>query len=526
MANIYRTLLREIEADGFQVLHQRTSLTPVRKLWIAARTHLRGALRAVRRIAVIGAGWAGLAAAVAACEAGQAVTLFEMAGHAGGRARSVEAGAKAPGSGSGNRLQAMGDAPGGYRLDNGQHILIGAYQDTLALMRRVGVSPEDVLHREPLAVVYPDGSGLCLPAGPAVPAFVRGVLRWRALPLKDRLGLLAVAARWRLQGFRCPPGTTVAELARHCPASAYTLLLEPLCVAALNTPAAEASGQVLLTVLRDALFGPPGASDLLLPKAPLDELLPTAALAWLARQGAHIELGHRVQELERAGNGWLVDGVAFDQVVLAASASEAARLLAPHAPGWAAQAAAFEYQPIITVWLQATGALWPRAMLALKAGPDAPAQFGFDLGALGGPPGLHALVVSGAAPWVALGLEATAQAVEQQLQQAFAGRHGWPSQVQRVAVRAEKRATFACVPGLVAPRCQPAARPAGGRRLCAGPLPRHARRRRPLGPGRSCRRGRHRRLVQALTKTQRNGGENGQKRASFDFILTRALFAM
>jgi 15-cis-phytoene synthase len=42
MANIYRTLLREIEAEGFQVLHQRTSLTPLRKLWIAARTHLRG----------------------------------------------------------------------------------------------------------------------------------------------------------------------------------------------------------------------------------------------------------------------------------------------------------------------------------------------------------------------------------------------------------------------------------------------------------------------------------------------------
>jgi phytoene synthase len=42
MANIYRTLLREIEDQGFQVLHQRTSLTPLRKLWIAARTHLRG----------------------------------------------------------------------------------------------------------------------------------------------------------------------------------------------------------------------------------------------------------------------------------------------------------------------------------------------------------------------------------------------------------------------------------------------------------------------------------------------------
>jgi 15-cis-phytoene synthase len=42
MANIYRTLLREIESQNFQVLHQRTSLTPLRKLWIATRTHLRG----------------------------------------------------------------------------------------------------------------------------------------------------------------------------------------------------------------------------------------------------------------------------------------------------------------------------------------------------------------------------------------------------------------------------------------------------------------------------------------------------
>jgi phytoene synthase len=42
MANIYRTLLREIEAGGFQVLHQRTSLTPLRKLWIAMRTNWRG----------------------------------------------------------------------------------------------------------------------------------------------------------------------------------------------------------------------------------------------------------------------------------------------------------------------------------------------------------------------------------------------------------------------------------------------------------------------------------------------------
>ena len=49
MANIYRTLLREIEADDFQVLHQRISLTPLRKLWIAMRTTGAGAEPAWRR---------------------------------------------------------------------------------------------------------------------------------------------------------------------------------------------------------------------------------------------------------------------------------------------------------------------------------------------------------------------------------------------------------------------------------------------------------------------------------------------
>ena len=92
MANIYRTLLREIEADDFQVLHQRTSLTPLRKLWIAMKHELGGALswRPGAALAVIGAGWAGLAGAVEATRGRPfAVTLFEMAPQPGGRAREA-----------------------------------------------------------------------------------------------------------------------------------------------------------------------------------------------------------------------------------------------------------------------------------------------------------------------------------------------------------------------------------------------------------------------------------------------------
>ena len=111
-------------------------------------------------------------------------------------------------------------------------------------------------------------------------------------------------------------------------------LIDPLSVAALNTPADQASAQVLLTVLRDALFGGSGSADLLLPRVPLSELLPAPAAAWLATAGPELHWGHRVQTLVPDGPGWQVDGQAFDRVVLAATATEAARLTQTLAPAW------------------------------------------------------------------------------------------------------------------------------------------------------------------------------------------------
>ena len=406
-----------------------------------------------RRVAVIGAGWAGLAAAVRACASGAEVTVFEMAAQPGGRARSL--------------------GPAGQRLDNGQHILIGAYRDTLALMRQVGVDPDRLLLRTPLSVVYPDGSGLRLPAGPPALAFVRGVLAWRQHAWRERLGLLAWAWRWRRQGFRCAADWTVADLCATAPPGLTRDFLEPLCVAALNTPAHQASAQVLLTVLRDALFTGPGSADLLLPRVPLSDLLPDPAWVWLAAQGARLHLGHRVQAIAPDGSGWQVDGQPHDHVVLAAPAAESARLVAPWHPNWAALATGPVFQAIVTIWLKAPGARWPAPMLALQSGPDAPAQFGFDLGALQGLADTFALVVSGASHWVEQGLPACAQAVQAQLTQAFSGRPGWPeaSQVSLLSVRAEKRATFACTPGLQRPPAKVLPGLAAAGDHVAGPYP-------------------------------------------------------
>ena len=412
----------------------------------------------VHRLAVVGAGWAGLSAAVRATSAGTQVVLFDMARQPGGRARST--------------------FQDGLDLDNGQHILIGAYRETLALMRQVGVDVDQGFWRQPLALVSPDGAGLRLPGGPAVPAFVRGVLGWPELPWRARLALLTHAARWRLGGFRCPADWSVARLCEHLPQAAFDALIDPLCVAALNTPAREASAQVLLTVLKEALFGPPGGADLLLPRRPLQNLLPDPALAWLQSHGALWRPGCRVQQLTpQAGGGWQVDGEAFDAVVLACSATEAARLLASLAPAWSATAAALAYQPIVTVWLRHPGLRWPQAMMAFPAqatpGLPAPAQFGFDLGRLGLAPDTFALVISGAAEWVARGTEDTVQALRRQLQHAFAGSTpAWQDeQVSLLAVRTEKRATFACTPGLHRPSASPLPGLAAAGDYVAGPFP-------------------------------------------------------
>ena len=191
-------------------------------------------------------------------------------------------------------------------LDNGQHILIGAYSATLALMRIVGVDPGRVLERLPLTLVDPDGIGLRLRTGPPALAFVRAILTHRGWKRHERLGLLVAATRWMLSGFRCDPALSVAVLTASLGPQVRAQLIEPLCVAALNTPAREASATVFLRVLKDALFSGSGSADLLLPRAGLSELFPDPATAWLAARGAMLRPSSRVDRLERHVDGCLL----------------------------------------------------------------------------------------------------------------------------------------------------------------------------------------------------------------------------
>jgi len=441
-----------------------------------------------KRVLIVGGGWAGLAAAVRASERGCRVTLLEAARVWGGRARALEPAPDAPDAADAAPAgphPATDDAPGhahGFLgapglscaqtmpLDNGQHILIGAYTQTLGLLQRLGLHLPEHLHAMPLDLRFADGSGLATPGWaqrwPAPLDTAAAIACARGWSWRDRAALLTAAARWRRMGFACPPSESVASLCAGLPQRVWQDLIEPLCVAALNTPAQQASAQVFLTVLRDALLGaghPPWrASQLLLPRTCLGDLLPLAAVRWLTHQGAELHLGQRAIGLERSTHGpWRLQTASTeyqaDSVILACPASEAARLLRtlPEAPAqWIADAAALQHTAIGTVyvggWLRQP---WPSAhpMLALRSsGATSPAQFAFRRDWLQAGRAAATPAETGGV-WAELALVASAcstdkatlqAAVLEQARQAL-GLHG--EQVRQTVI--EKRATFACTPG-------------------------------------------------------------------------------
>lgn len=386
-----------------------------------------------------------MAAAVAACEAGHGVTVFEASRTLGGRARAVP-----------------GTLPDGtpVTLDNGQHILIGAYTETLRVMRQVGVSPEATLRRSPLSLPFVDGSGLQTPpwaaTWPAPLDAIAAIATARGWSGSERLSLIRASLGWQWASFACDAQRSVAQLCQGLAPRVLHELIEPLCVSALNTPATQASASVFLRVLKDALFGIRGGSHLLLPRVDLSALFPVAAAQWIAARGAQVHLGQRVQQLRWQAPCWLLDGQAFDRVVWSTSASNAALALVESANAapesianslrsWAATAQALRFEAIATVYAWAPQARLPHPMLALHATPAAPAQFVFDRGQLDGPSGLLAFVVSASAgSREELQAAVLAQAASQ-LQPLGLG------QLQVVQTVVEKQATFACTPALQRP---------------------------------------------------------------------------
>jgi len=331
-------------------------------------------------VTVVGAGWSGLAAAVALLDRGLPVRLIDSAPQAGGRARGL----------------GLALAGRTVHLDNGQHLLVGAYRDSLALARRVGMA-SDALRRLPMRLVATDGLRLSAPPLPAPLHLAAGLLGASGLGWPERWALLRCLGGLRLRGWPAPPPqTTVAQwlAAQRQPEALCRRFWVPLCVAMLNTPAPQACAATFVRVLRDTLGAPRADSDFLLAVRSLDEVLPAPALAHLRAGGAQVCLRTTARALRALpdGAGWSVDtgeaALPASGVILAIPAPAQARLVAglPGAPAeaLARRLADIAHEPIATLYLAWPAGLRPPlpelCMLTEDPARDAHGQWLFDRG--------------------------------------------------------------------------------------------------------------------------------------------------
>lgn len=393
-------------------------------------------------VAVIGGGCAGLAAAAALAEQGIAVTLFEASAHLGGRARGVS---------WNNQV-----------LDNGQHILLGAYSQTLRLLRLAGVDPDTALLRLPLQLTMRAGmaangsapENFELKAWPRLPAplhILAGVLSARGLSWRERLAALKLMQWMRASEFQLADDLTLSKLLdqHQQPARLVSLLWEPLCLAALNTPLASASAQVFLNVLRDSFAGRKTDSDMLLPRHDLSTLLADPLAAYINNHGGSVLTQASVSSIAKSRAGFaltLGDGQesVFSHAILAVPPFRLADIssgLNASIAGAVSLAEGLQYQPIYTVYLQyPPGVRLPQPMLGLAAAPGCYSQWVFDRGLLYGQHGLLAVVISAEGRYQALSQQALALQVEDELKSVFID---LPPVLWHKVI-AEKRATFAC----------------------------------------------------------------------------------
>lgn len=304
-------------------------------------------------VAVIGAGWAGLASAIELVRAGRRPIVYEAAPLPGGRARAVT----------------LRDHDQRFELDSGQHLLVGAYTETLALLRAIDTNPDEVLDRRPLNLRSTDGLALTPARGPAPWHLLVGLLRARGFASGERMACARLLLELRFRGWRVQPGESVDALMRRArqPPSLVDRLWAPLCIAMLNTRIEEACARTFANVLRDTLGADAPASDFLLPRRTLGEVLPGPAAAWLSKQGVPLRLRSPIRRLRRLDSGWLTEGPAdvqpVRQVVLAIPPINTARLL-DGLVDMRRQATlrAFAFEPIATVYLH-----WP-----IGDAPDVP----------------------------------------------------------------------------------------------------------------------------------------------------------
>ncbi len=370
----------------------------------------------MRRVHVVGAGLAGLSAAIALTQAGISVILYDSSPHAGGRCRSYF------------------DRELGVRLDNGNHLVLSGNRDTFAFLDTIGAR-----------------GTMTGPAEPQLPFMdLKTGERWTVRPNAGRIPWWVMAPSRRVPGARLSHFLAAASLSRAGPditvaqaippGELYRRLLEPLAIAALNTPPATASARLMGAVMDESLSRGGAACRPMVPRIGLSESFIDPALDWLAAHGTTINLGHRVTTLDDLR---LTED---ESVVIATPAPVAATLL----PGLTVPDA---FEAILNVHFRVNATAGEVGFIGLLGGT---AEWIFVK------PGVVSTTISAANDRGELSSDALAQQVWSDVHRALDVTGPMPA----YRVVREKRATFAATPAQ--DRRRPNARTADPRITLAG----------------------------------------------------------
>lgn len=287
------------------------------------------------RVAIIGAGWAGLTAAIQLYKQGHQVTVYEAAKQTGGRARQIKTA----------KIKSA--------IDNGQHILIGAYHSCFAVMASLDINPADVLHQQTLNIASADESlkfrffnlpapfnqlGIFLNSSGISGLHGRAFFIKLALELKHKVTLTDKTVHNWLNRLACPKPL-------------LQRLWEPLCIATCNTSIQDTDANIFATVLRDGLLKRASDSDIYIPKLLLDDLWPAQAKKILAD---NIKYKFIRNIHLNVNNTWLINEQIFDKLIIATAFDNAKQLISqlPHAEKYLSSWPSLKFSAIGTLTLE------------------------------------------------------------------------------------------------------------------------------------------------------------------------------
>ncbi|PCH63338.1 MAG: hypothetical protein COC09_06165 [Gammaproteobacteria bacterium] len=385
-------------------------------------------------VVIIGGGWAGLSTAIELSHNKIPVTLIESNQQLGGRGRTIT-------------IDNM-------EIDNGQHLLIGAYTETLRLLKLMGHQESDLFDRQPTLLYRRTytlpGFRLSLPRIAAPLHFLLGLLTAKGFSLKERITIIQLCLTLNRCDFSIAQDLPLLQWLEqnNQTAKIITQFWQPLCLAILNTPISIASSEVFLLVLKDSFTLKRNYSDFLFSRHNIGRLFPEPAQHYLEKTGATLITTERVKSIEQTNQDQFTlhlhdYSIAAQHVVLAVPPKQCHRLtenlslLTPLHQ----QLKRFKTSPITTVYLRyAKNVSLDQDMVGVSGGI---LEWLIDRSG-SEQAGIIAGIISGPGPHMALSKEALAQKVVEEIRTLFPH---WPEPLHISVVR-EKQATFLCESGV------------------------------------------------------------------------------